>query len=114
MRRTLLAVIVILLVTTNAQSGTLKKVLLGKGRKDDNTLRSPVIVASAPLEIGTFVQGFPDGQLLHRKKSGGVMGGKTKASPDLDFGPILAEALRTEARPMGFELGAGGGSWRGP
>ena len=108
MRRTLLAVTVFLLALSHASGVTIKTVPLAEGRKEDNTLASAVINPSAPLELGTFVQEFPAGGPLHRKKTGGVIGGKSKTSPDLDLGSALAEALRGEAPRMGFELGPGG------
>jgi hypothetical protein len=106
MRRVLLALLVSLMVMPVATAAEIKKIPLSEGRKKDNMLQNPVIQPTAPLEIGEFVQGFPSGNPLHRKKSGAVMGGKSKTK--LDLGALLSNAMRTEAHAMGFEQGEGG------
>ena len=108
MKRTLIVAVILLLAISNASNAKkVKAISLEDGDRDDNVLPAPVIRASAPLEIGAFDQGFPAGSNLLREKTG-VVGGGAKLGPDLDLGPILTEALRSQAPQMGFDLGTGG------
>lgn len=109
MKRIGIALLVLLFSGVLAHAAKVKTINLAKGRADDNTLKGPVLKATAPLEIGAFVQDFPPGP-LYRFKSGGVIGGRDKATAELDLGKLLATALQNEARPMGFQVGPGG--WR--
>lgn len=105
-----LAVLALVGLAAHAQAGTIKKVRVDEfGHDKINRLTRPVYVASGvlPLRVGTITSGY-DRKAKVVRGWGNLFtkGPSYDLDSAVDLGTLLTQALRDEAKAMGFALAA--------
>jgi len=105
------------LSVSGLNAATIKKLRLEElGHDPVNRITSPIYVTAgvAPVQVGTISSAYErKGKIVRGWGSLFTKGPSYDLDPGIDLGALLAEALRTEAKAMGFEVAAPGaaGSW---